>query len=126
MSKFKIASTKYKYYKNMFFTILKSNAKARNIEVNITKEDCIDKLIDQRFKCALSGIDIHLSTSSYAKIFQEETTASLDRIDNSKGYEKDNIRWVHKIVNIMKNKWSDEELFYWCSLVDYHNSKYTG
>ena len=32
-----------------------------------------------------------------------KTTASLDRIDSRKGYTIDNVHWVLKAVNIMKN-----------------------
>ena len=34
------------------------------------------------------------------------TTASLDRIDSSKGYTKSNIQWVHKDINKMKSDFS--------------------
>jgi hypothetical protein len=35
--------------------------------------------------------------------------ASLDRIDNAKGYEMGNVRWVHKIVNMMRGDQTDGE-----------------
>ena len=43
--------------------------------------------------------------------------ASLDRIDSSKGYVKDNIQWVHKDVQIMKNKFSEDYFKQICCLV---------
>lgn len=33
----------------------------------------------------------------------DETTASLDRIQNDKGYIEGNVQWVHKDINRMKN-----------------------
>jgi len=51
----------------------------------------------QNRKCAISGLPIVFGKHN------TETTASLDRIDSAIGYEKDNIQWVHKDVNIMKN-----------------------
>lgn len=35
------------------------------------------------------------------------STASLDRIDSSLGYERGNVRWIHKTVNRMKSDGSD-------------------
>ena len=35
-------------------------------------------------------------------------TASLDRIDSTKGYSKDNIQWVHKDINCMKMDFSQQ------------------
>lgn len=47
------------------------------------------------------------------------TNASIDRIDNSVGYAKDNVRLVCTAVNIMRNKMTDEELLWWSkSIVD--------
>ena len=37
-----------------------------------------------------------------------EITASLDRIDSSKGYIEGNVQWVHKSVNIMKCDFSSD------------------
>ena len=33
---------------------------------------------------------------------------SLDRIDSSKGYEENNVQWVHKDINLMKNKYDNK------------------
>jgi hypothetical protein len=52
--------------------------------------------------CALSGWEISMDW--------ERPTASLDRINSSLGYTKDNIQWVHSMVNMTKNKY-DQELF---------------
>jgi hypothetical protein len=45
--------------------------------------------------------------NSVTKIYE---TASLDRIDNKKGYIKGNVRWVLLGINYMKNRHSDEDL----------------
>ena len=62
---------------------------------NISIEDAGDVLKEQNYKCALSGIPI-LANGDFDKI-----TASLDRIDNSIGYEKNNIQWVNKNINMI-------------------------
>ena len=37
-------------------------------------------------------------------------SASLDRIDNSKGYVQGNVRFVSVMFNFARNKFSDEEV----------------
>jgi len=44
-------------------------------------------------------------------------TASLDRIDSSKGYVLDNVQWVHKRVNFLKRDYSEKELLFWCNAI---------
>lgn len=93
------------------------SAKNRNIEYNITKEYLWSVYINQGRKCALSGLDI-----KFGKRFKgEEITASLDRIDSSKGYIEGNVQWIHKEINKMKFTKSDEHFVYYCTLIaDYH------
>ena len=42
---------------------------------------------------------------------------SLDRIDSSKGYTKDNIQWIHKDINKMKQTFTNSELINWATLI---------
>ena len=44
-------------------------------------------------------------------------TASIDRIDSNKGYIEDNVVWVHKDINIMKNKFSKEYFLMLCKKI---------
>lgn len=91
-----------RYFKNIIH-----NAKRRNISVNITPEDILNKLEEQKYKCALSGLDISISDS----------TASLDRIDNNKGYDIDNIQWLHTNVNYMKVDLPQDKFIYLCNKI---------
>ena len=97
-----------------FFTTIKRGAKQRNIEFDITIEYIWDLLIHQNRKCALSGLDL-----KFSKIRKDKTTqtCSLDRIDSSCGYLKGNVQWVHKRINIMKNKLLDKDFIYFCLMV---------
>jgi len=52
--------------------------------------------LKQNKKCALSGVDLKFALKGTSN------SASLDRIDSSKGYELGNVQWVHKHVNFMK------------------------
>lgn len=58
--------------------------------------------LKQRGKCALTGEDLKLG-------YKNNQTASLDRIDNSIGYEKNNIQWVHKDINTKLKKYITED-----------------
>lgn len=80
---------------------VKKSARAYRIKkVSITIEQAWELFEKQKGICALSGIEISF----------KKKTASLDRIDSSKDYELGNIQWVHKHVNLMKNK-LDQDYF---------------
>jgi hypothetical protein len=94
------------------------NAKQRNLNCNITIKDIWNKFIEQKGKCALTGMYLTLSN-------KEGHTASLDRISNSKGYFKNNIQWVHKDINYKMKKYKNEEILkYWCRRIVEYNKQY--
>ena len=70
--------------------------------------------------CALSGLPIEFETSQYG-LWHGEGTASLDRIDSSKGYICGNVQWVHKDVNRMKQCFKEDRLLDLCKLIVEHN-----
>lgn len=49
-----------------------------------------------------------------------EQTASLDRIDSSKGYIEGNIQWIHKELNWLKNDLDEMVLVDWCEKITRH------
>lgn len=106
--KLAIPRKNYKELSARYWNDIKHGAKMRNLEFSLSKEFVYDLLEKQNFKCALSGINIKLSKSR---------TASLDRIDSTKGYIENNIQWVHSWVNIMKGAMSNEEFMKICELV---------
>jgi len=83
------------------------NAKIRNLSHQLgTPKEGKQFLYDllhnkQAGRCALSGLPISISNTIKGDM-HGESTASLDRIDSSKGYTRDNVQWVHKDVNKMK------------------------
>lgn len=77
--------------------------KRRKLEVSIDKVFAWDLFLRQERRCALTGRI--LTFPAYHK--DKSWNASLDRIDSSKGYKKGNVQWVHKDVNIMKNKYDN-------------------
>lgn len=51
------------------------------------------------------------------EISMKDQTASLDRIDNGRGYEVDNVQWVHSMVNMSKNKYPQDQFIKMCVAV---------
>lgn len=89
----------------------------RYIEYNLNENILINMMEKQNGKCALTGIDLKLSKTTFEHVRENKTTVSVDRIDNSRGYTEDNIRLVHKNINLMRQDNSDEDFIYWCNLV---------
>ena len=81
----------------------RKSANSRRIEWDITFEEFISSY--DGF-CSLTGWGIDMSYSN--------DTASLDRKDSSKGYTKDNIQWVHSMVNMSKNKYDQNKFINMC------------
>lgn len=92
------------------------NAKKRNIQVNITKEEAYRLFLKQDRKCNLSGVNLKFSETG-TEVNQGVGTASLDRIDSKKDYSLDNIQWIHKDINRMKNIFDEEYFFKICRLI---------
>jgi hypothetical protein len=66
---------------------------------------------EQEGKCPFTGFDLELRTYNAKKDKSLHIkSASLDRIDNSKGYVQGNVRWVSVMYNFARNKFSDEDV----------------
>lgn len=87
-----------------FYFTIERGAILRNIVFNLSKEELWNKYLEQNGICAISGVNIDIN-SNYSK-FRKLQTASLDRINNSLGYTLDNVNWIHKTLNPMKNIYS--------------------
>ncbi len=100
-----------------YWARIREGAKSRNLEFSININEAWELLEKQGHRCAL--------TNDLLTLQKEVKTASLDRIDSSKGYVDGNIWWVHKDVNNIKNDLSVNELYYWANLViNNDNSNY--
>ena len=85
----------------------KKSAENRKIAWNLTP--------DQMFSCytgvcALTGWKIDIGRNN-------NQTASLDRVNSNGCYEIGNIQWVHSMVNMSKNKYSQESFVSMCKAV---------
>jgi len=111
--------------KNLWNHVVR-NARIRDIEVSIEMQDAWDLFQTQGGRCALTGVllVIHApcrkTRGARERHGSTNITASLDRIDSTKGYEAGNVQWVHKVVNIMKSDHSDAEFVEWCRAVAAH------
>lgn len=72
--------------------------------------------LDQGQRCALSGVEIRIEQGC-VQHRRNRSTASLDRIDNSKGYVRGNVQWVHKDVNKMKRDLNEARFLELCRLI---------
>lgn len=102
-----------------YFSNIKRNAKTRGLIFDITIEYIWELFLLQDKKCKLSGFNLNLSPN----LSRQEQSASLDRIDNKFGYIYGNVQWVHKDVNFLKNKYSEEYLIKMCKMV---SNKFNG
>lgn len=108
----------YKSIAGTFWRTVVNGAKTRNIYFDITIQDVWNLYEHQQGKCALSGVDIIFHESG-KKL--KKTTASVDRIDSSKGYTMDNIQLIHKHLNRMKNIYHNDYFIKICKLVAKHH-----
>jgi len=83
----------------------KSRAKAKGLEFDIVLDD-----IDFPRYCPLLGIKLDYNAKGAAN----KKSPSLDRIDNTKGYTKDNVWVISYKANTMKNNASLKELKLFC------------
>lgn len=93
---------------------IQREAKKRNYEFNISIKYVWDLFLKQNKKCALSGVEISFFFDKKNKI---NRTASLDRIDSSKGYVEGNVQWVHTKVNFMKQALDQNEFIDFCKKI---------
>ena len=110
----------YKEIHSVVFRGYQRGAKSRNLEFNVTIEQIWELYVQQGRKCAVSGLPIAFTKNTNKS---RHDTASLDRIDSSRGYTIDNVQWVHKEINTMKMNIPQDRFLELCRQVHLHNSK---
>lgn len=86
-------------------------------ELTLTITEAWELFLKQNKKCALTNLDLNFPKKHRDKNYN----ASLDRIDSTKGYTLDNVQWVHKDVNIMKNKFDNNYFIDMCKKIYLNN-----
>lgn len=98
---------------------IRTSAKRRNLPFTLTIQEAWELYEKQHRKCALTGVPIFFSTDKQSR--DRTHSASLDRIDSTKGYVNGNVQWVHSNVNYMKFRFSQDVFLNWCRLVVEYN-----
>lgn len=71
----------------------------------VTVNDLLQIFSDQKGLCAVSGIEMTWGSGNFTA-----TSMSIDRIDSSVGYTKENVRLVCYQVNTFKGVWTDVDM----------------
>jgi hypothetical protein len=101
-----------------FYSAIKNSATQKNksgrqeLTFDVSIEYLWELFLLQERKCNLSGIEIEFGETNVGA-----KTASLDRIDSSKGYVEGNVQWVHKDVNLMKRTYEQDYFIDLCSKI---------
>ena len=93
-----------KHYIKQILHRTKRRAELKGLEFSLKEEDIIIPSM-----CKLLEIPLKIGIKN-----NYENSPSIDRIDNNKGYTKDNIQIISKKANSMKNSASYEELIIFC------------
>ena len=87
-----------------YFQRLKVRARKANIDFSIDISDLEKIFLRQKGRCVYTDLELKFSPVqsgiNHKRVFDQ--TASVDRIDSTKGYHKNNIQFVHKTVNVIK------------------------
>lgn len=84
--------------------------RGNGIEFTLTLQEARDLFQAQGGVCAVSGIPFDANFRAGAAI-RRPYHASIDRIDSTKGYTKENCRWVCVVVNQALGEWGEEILY---------------
>jgi len=85
------------------------NIKKRDKDVTISLEDM--RKVWERQNGICPFLNIELTLSGYSRIEKNPIySASLDRIDFTKGYVIDNIQWISRSINLMKNTMTNDQV----------------
>lgn len=117
----KVIKKHFAWYVNRCKSRTRQNNKiGKNHEIDIDVEYLKKLWNDQDGICPLSGINM-IIRNSHTKHDYNPLNASLDRIDNSKGYVKGNVRFVCLMANYALSTWEDKDLIKFCKQVALNN-----
>ena len=84
--------------KNKLFYKYRMQAKRRNISFNLSIYDFLNIIENECYYCGNGLLNIEITTSGHTLKYN-----GIDRVDNSKGYDSDNVVSCCKICNKMKS-----------------------
>lgn len=115
---------KLDHYSPFRWYMLRSQYRTKEDELDCCDLDLsyLKELFDnQQGKCPFTGWNLILPKSTYGFKEKLPSNASLDRIDNSKGYIKGNVRFISLMANYARNRFSDYEVIEFCNSVSKYN-----
>jgi hypothetical protein len=116
-SRYKIAKQDAGY--RSIYSSYKLNAKSRGFDFNIDFDYAVSIL---KSDCHYCGIE---PSNTYMKSYYNATYNGIDRVNNTKGYEIDNIVSCCKMCNIAKNNNTEEYFLQWVKrLSEYQRLKH--
>jgi hypothetical protein len=103
---------------NAIFKTIKRGSIKRRIPFNIEKSHIAALAEKQDWRCARTNIPLDLLIKNKKRPFGP----TIDRIDNSRGYEPDNIQLVCNLYNFCKNEYTDAEVLVFAKALVEHSS----
>lgn len=91
----------------------RNRARRKGYDCDIDYAYMLELLDKQNGRCAATGILLEASAAN-TKTYSNPWTISVDRMDNSKGYTKDNVRLVTYMYNTCKGQWTEEQVVHMC------------
>lgn len=92
-------------------------SKYRDKEMDLSPEYLKSLFESQNRKCVYSNVDLNLWDYKKKGGNDKIYTASLDRIDSSKGYIVGNVQFVSMAVNLFKHTMSHEDTLNFCRII---------
>ena len=101
-------------YLRVLNTQLKSQRLKQGIEYDLSSDELIEIWEAQGGRCALSGVLMtHQRDGSYGDRTRKEFNASIDRVNPSGPYTRENVQLVATRINTMKHTLSQDMFFWW-------------
>lgn len=117
----------YEEIGSKFWSDIATRARKKELEFTLSIEEAWQLFQGQGARCALSGLPLTMTDQwdNKARKYVGTRTASLDRIDNTKGYTLENVHWVHKDINQMKSDLTVGDFIRYCRHVAGHQGSGT-
>ena len=108
-------STNNKNWMQILYSSAKKRAAQKNLEFNLSFDDIKELGNRSGMKCEVSGIPFSWDKPAHCRV--APYIPSIDRIDSTKGYTKDNVRLICWAVNISLSDWGDNTFIKICKSV---------
>lgn len=105
----KILTTGLEPWQLAIYRTTKKRAEKKCVDFEVSTQDLADAILRANGSCEVTGIQF--TKDIPPRGVRRPWFPSVDRIDSSKGYTKDNIRIVCVAANLAMNTWGEDVLF---------------